>query len=59
MTKDRVLDSLADLPEEFSVEDLIERLLFVQKVEEGLRQSERGETTPVEDVRQQLRKWSA
>ena len=59
MTKEKVISSLANLPDEFPVEDLIERLLFVQQVEEGMRQSERGETIPLENVRQQLRKWSA
>lgn len=58
MTKDMVLDSLAKMPNEFPLEDLLERLIFVQKVEEGLSQSERGETVPLAEVKQRLRKWS-
>mgnify|MGYP000270516470 CR=1 FL=1 len=58
MTKDMVLDSLAKMPNEFPLEDLLERLVFVQKVEEGLRQSEQGETTPIGEVKERLRKWS-
>ena len=52
------MDSLAKMPNEFPLEDLLERLVFVQKVEEGLRQSEQGETTPIGEVKERLRKWS-
>lgn len=58
MTKEMVLDSLEKMPDEFLLEDLLERLVFVQKVEEGLLQSDRGETTPLDEVKQRLRKWS-
>lgn len=57
MTKTEVQASLENMPDEFAIEELIERLLFVQNVQEGLLQSERGETIPIEDVRQRLRKW--
>lgn len=57
MTKAVVQESLEKMPEEFSVEELIERLLFIQNVQEGLLQSERKETVPLDEVRQRLRKW--
>ena len=59
MTKAAAQESIEKMPDEFPVEELIERLLFVQKVQEGLLQSERGETIPLEEVRQRLRTWSA
>lgn len=52
MTKAAAQESIEKMPDEFPVEELIERLLFVQKVQGGLLQSERGETIPLEDVRQ-------
>ena len=57
MTKTAVQESLEKMPDEFPIEALIERLLFIQNVQEGLLQSERGETVPLEEVRQRLRKW--
>ena len=54
MMKEKVLDSLETMPNEFPLEDLMERLMFMQKVEEGLQQSERGDTEPLKDVRQRL-----
>ncbi|MGF7215587.1 hypothetical protein GGR92_001727 [Spirosoma lacussanchae] len=55
MTKTAVQESLDKLPDEFPVEALIERLLFIQSVQEGLLQSERGETVPLDEVRKRLR----
>lgn len=57
MTKAAAQESVEKMPDEFPVEELIERLLFVQKVQEGLLQSERGETIPLDEVRQRLRTW--
>ncbi|WP_170069445.1 hypothetical protein [Spirosoma pollinicola] len=56
MTKAAIQESLEKMPEEFPVEAFIERLLFIQNVQEGLLQSERGETVPLEEVKQRLRK---
>ena len=56
MTKTVVQESLATMPDEFPVEALIERLLFIQNVQEGLEQSERGETVSIEEVKQRLRR---
>ncbi len=52
--KERALQALSSLPDDASLEDAIERLCFVAKVEEGLRQSEAGELTPHEDVKKQF-----
>ena len=52
--KERALDALRSLPDDASLEDAIERLCFIAKIEEGLRQSEAGELIPHEEVKKQL-----
>jgi predicted transcriptional regulator len=49
-TKDRVLDAVRDLPEDATVEDAMERLYFLAKVDEGLRQAETGRTMSAEEA---------
>jgi hypothetical protein len=56
MTKNQVVDSLKNFPENFSVEDFIERLIFIEKVEEGLMQSKNGETVSMKDAKKRLHK---
>ncbi len=52
--KKRVIEALQALPEDATIEDAIERLYFIAKIEEGLRQSESGQVVPHEDVKKQL-----
>jgi hypothetical protein len=33
-----------ELPKEFNLEELFEQLVFIEKVEKGLKQSEKGQT---------------
>jgi len=40
LTKDKVIASIKDLPEKFSVDELIDRIIFLQKIDTGLRQSQ-------------------
>lgn len=54
--KQKVLQVVEGLPDTATFEDVIERLCFLVKVEEGLRQSDAGETLPhAEAVRRLLR----
>ena len=39
-TRDTVLESLKSLPEDATLDQIIERLVFMAKLEEGLQQSE-------------------
>lgn len=44
--KQKILQVVERLPDTATLEDAIERLCFLAKVEEGLRQSDAGETVP-------------
>ena len=52
--KDRVLDAVRDLPEDATVEDAMERLYFLAKVEEGLRQADAGQTVTHEEAKRRV-----
>ena len=45
---------MESLPEDATIEDAIERLCFMAKVEEGLRQSEAGQVVAHEEVLKQF-----
>jgi len=52
--KERVLEAVRDLPDDATVEDAMERLYFLAKIEEGLRQAEAGETVSHEEARKRI-----
>ena len=49
-----MLEAIRELPEDASVDDAIERLVFLAKIEEGLAQLDRGEGIPHEQVKRRL-----
>ena len=52
--KQRAIEALKALPERATIEDAIERLCFIAKIEEGLRQSEAGQLVPHDEVKKQF-----
>lgn len=52
--KQKILEVVERLPEDATIEDAIERLCFLSKVEEGLRQSNAGESVPHQEAIRQL-----
>ncbi|MEB2774846.1 hypothetical protein SYJ56_05980 [Algoriphagus sp. D3-2-R+10] len=57
MRKDKAIEVLNELPVEFDVELLIERLIFIEKVEAGLEQIKKGKVIPHESVKDITQKW--
>jgi predicted transcriptional regulator len=56
-TKDRVLHAVQELPEDSSIEDVMERLLFMAKVERGIQQADAGKIITHSQVREKMAKW--
>jgi predicted transcriptional regulator len=49
--KTAIVRAIQELPDDATVEDAMERLYFLAKVERGLEQSDNGETIPHEDIK--------
>jgi predicted transcriptional regulator len=45
------------LPQNFDLDALVERLIFIEKVEVGLAQLDRGESKTQEEVEQLVKSW--
>ena len=52
--KQRAIEALRTLPEQAALDEAIERLCLLAKIEEGLRQSEAGRVVSQEDVKKQF-----
>jgi predicted transcriptional regulator len=52
--KERAIEALRTLPEQATIEDAIERLCFIAKIEEGLRQSDARELVSHNEVKKQF-----
>jgi len=59
LTKEIIKKAIDKLPNSFSIDELIEKLIFIEKVEKGLQQSQTGNTLSNQDVKDLIAKWSS
>jgi len=55
--KTKMENVIRELPEDASIEDAMEKLFFLYKIEKGIEQADAGLTVSHEQAKQQLRKW--
>lgn len=55
--KEKVIKVVRALPNNASIEDAMERLLFLAKIEKGLDQADSGQTIPHSRVKEKMSKW--
>lgn len=53
-SRERIIEALRTLPPDATVDDAIERLVFMAKVEEGLAQLDGGQGIPHEEVKRRF-----
>jgi predicted transcriptional regulator len=52
--KQRAIEAIQALPDTATIDEAIERLCFIAKVEEGLRQSRHGEVVSHDEVKKRI-----
>jgi len=57
LTRTQVFDTLEKMPEQFSLDDFFDKMLFINKVEIGLTQSANEQVNSKEEAKQKLSKW--
>lgn len=55
--KEKALEAVEGLPADATLEDAMERLYFLYKVERGLTEADAGETLTHEEVRAERERW--
>ena len=56
-TKEQMLQTLRELPDDATVEDAMERLYLLYKVERGIAQAEAGQKVSQEEARKRMARW--
>jgi predicted transcriptional regulator len=55
--KEKMIKAVQALPDDASIEDAMERLLFLAKIEKGLQQADAGKTVSHDQVKEKMAKW--
>ncbi|GGB08082.1 hypothetical protein GCM10011511_34530 [Puia dinghuensis] len=57
LTKRQVLSAVKNMPDTFDTVQLFDRILLINKVEEGRRQLKAGKGLTTEEAKKKLKKW--
>ncbi|MBL4755066.1 MAG: hypothetical protein JKY52_15900 [Flavobacteriales bacterium] len=57
LTKEKIIQSINALPDKFSLDDVLESIVLLQKIEMGLEQSKAGQTLSTGVAKRRLNKW--
>ncbi|MBL7789016.1 MAG: hypothetical protein JNL75_04190 [Chitinophagales bacterium] len=57
LEKERVLNTINELPNQFTMDELFERLSFIESVERGLKDADNGKVTSDEDFEEIMEEW--
>ena len=57
LTKDKIKRTIDTLPDNFTIEDVIEELIVIDKIEQGLKDVEEGNVYTTDEVKKKLSKW--
>jgi predicted transcriptional regulator len=59
MTKTDIIKAMEALPEDASIEDAMDRLVYLDKIERGLQQAKAGQTITQEEAKARMAKMLA
>jgi hypothetical protein len=57
LSKKVVLKTIEELPDEFSVNDLFDRIVLLQKIQQASQEIKEGKGVTTDEAKEQLKKW--
>jgi hypothetical protein len=57
ITKTQLISTLEKLPENLTIDQVIDHIIFIEKVQKGLEDSENSRVYTNEEARKKLSKW--
>ncbi len=58
ISKAKLKEQIENLPEKFTIEELVERLVFIEKVDNGLNDSMENNKVSEQELEQQMKRGS-
>jgi predicted transcriptional regulator len=57
MKKSTIINTLSEFPKEFDLDNFLERLIVIEKINEGMEEAKAGKTISHEKVKKLVGKW--
>ncbi len=56
-TKDRIITGIKNLPDSVTIDDILDQIMLVEKIEKGIEQSNKNQVVSDDDLEKRLGKW--
>lgn len=57
LTKEKIISAINNLKEPITFDDVLDRVLLLEKIEKGLEQSDNGQTISDEELDRKIQLW--
>ena len=57
ITKEKLQKQIDEFPDEISIDEVIERLIMIEKIETRIKESENNETISDDDLKNEMQEW--
>jgi predicted transcriptional regulator len=57
MTKEKVMAAVEKMPLDFNLDELIEKLIIIEKIDQGLKEIDEGKGIPHSEVKKRIDEW--
>jgi len=56
-TKDKIINGIKELPDTVSIDDILDQIMLVEKIEKGIDQSNSNQVVSDDELDKRLGKW--
>lgn len=57
ITKEKLKEQIESFPDVIEIDDVIDRLIFLEKLDTRIKESDNNETVEEEDLKSEMEKW--
>ena len=57
MQKSTIIHNLNELPSKYNLDDFLEKLIVIEKIDEGMEEAKTGKTISHDKVKKMVAKW--
>ena len=57
LTKTNVIKTLSKFPDQFSIDDLVDKMILLDKIEEGIKDADNGNVISEEELDKRIEEW--
>jgi predicted transcriptional regulator len=57
LTKEKILMTIDSLPENFTIDQVIDEMILLDKIEQGIKDADEGRVFSTDEVKEKLQKW--